>query len=148
MTQTTLLGCVACGAQNRVSAESAGKTLRCGKCGADLQPAGVAPCTQAGFAAAVLEAPLPVLVDFWAPWCAPCRMLGPELEKLSGQLAGRLKVVKVNIDENPALAAQFNIRSVPTMLMFNRGKVVETLNGAMSAMAITQRLQTHLTAGH
>jgi len=87
-----------------------------------------------------------VLVDFWAPWCAPCRSLGPELEKLASVHAGRLRVVKVNIDENPQLAGRFNIRSVPTMLLFKDGRQVEMLSGAMPAGIIAQRLQPWLNA--
>ena len=77
----------------------------------------------------VLDSPVPVLVDFWAEWCAPCRALAPVLDELSGELAGRLKIAKVNVDENPDLAGQFGIRSIPTLLVFKGGKVVQQMAG-------------------
>ncbi len=84
----------------------------------------------ATFKSEVIDSQIPVLVDFWAPWCAPCRAIAPALEELATQYKGQLKIVKLDIDENQATAEQFGIRSIPTLLMFKGGKVVEQLVGA------------------
>ncbi len=77
----------------------------------------------------VIQSPIPVLVDFWAPWCAPCRMLSPILEKFASEVKDKIKVVKVNVDENPGLAARYNILSIPNLLFFKEGKMNTQLIG-------------------
>ena len=86
----------------------------------------------ATFKSEVLDSQTPVLVDFWATWCAPCRAIAPTLEELATQYKGQIKMAKVDVDENPAIAEQFGIRSIPTLVMFKGGKVVEQLVGAAS----------------
>ena len=86
----------------------------------------------ATFKSEVLDSQTPVLVDFWATWCAPCRAIAPTLEELATQYKGQIKIAKVDVDENPAIAEQFGIRSIPTLVMFKGGKVVEQLVGAAS----------------
>jgi thioredoxin 1 len=92
----------------------------------------------------VLEAGLPVVVDFWASWCGPCRMIAPILDELSEELAGKIKVAKVDVDQNQDLAANFGIRSIPTLLVFQNGTVQEQMVGAMSKTALVSKLQKYL----
>jgi len=92
----------------------------------------------------VLDAKLPVLVDFWAEWCGPCRAVAPVLEEVAEEWADKLKVVKVNVDENQELAAQFGIRSIPTLLLFRNGSVEQQMVGAMSKAALQSRLAKQL----
>jgi thioredoxin 2 len=91
-----------------------------------------------------LAAAVPVLVDYWAPWCGPCRMVAPVLEELAGELAGRLKVVKINVDENPRIASHYRIQSIPTLMLFRDGATVETVVGALGKNALLQRLNPYL----
>ncbi|GGE32675.1 thioredoxin [Agaricicola taiwanensis] len=86
--------------------------------------------TDSSFEAEVLKASEPVVVDFWAEWCGPCRMIGPALEEISNDLAGKVKIAKINVDENPGVAAQFGVRSIPTLLIFKGGEHVSTQVGA------------------
>ncbi|MBW6424567.1 thioredoxin [Rhizobium sp. XQZ8] len=89
------------------------------------------------FQAEVLNSVEPVVVDFWAEWCGPCKMIGPSLEEISNELAGKVKVVKLNIDENPELAAQFGVRSIPTLAMFKGGEVADIKVGAAPKTALS-----------
>lgn len=86
--------------------------------------------TDQTFDAEVLQSPIPVLVDFWAPWCGPCRMVGPVIEELSKELEGKVKVVKVDVQDNPGVANRYNIRSIPTVTVFSKGAPVGSLIGA------------------
>ena len=88
--------------------------------------------TDAAFDADVLQSPLPVLLDFWAPWCGPCRMVGPLLDHLAAEMEGKVKIVKINIDENQETPARFGVRGIPTLMMFKDGKNVSTKVGAMA----------------
>ncbi len=97
--------------------------------------------TSADFEKEVMQAEGPVLVDFWAPWCGPCRMMAPVIDAIAAKFAGRLKVAKVNVDEAGDLAAQFEIRSIPTLIMFKNGQAVDRLIGAVPESELTERLE-------
>lgn len=102
--------------------------------------------TDANFAGEVLKSDLPVLVDFWAPWCGPCRMVGPIVEEIANDLAGKVKVVKVNTDENQQVSAMFGIRSIPTLGIFKNGKVVDGVIGAVPKQVLVDKLTPYITA--
>lgn len=93
--------------------------------------------TDAAFDADVLQSPLPVLLDFWAPWCGPCRMVGPLLDQLAAEMEGKVKIVKINIDENEQTPAQFGVRGIPTLMIFKDGKNVATKVGALAKGQLT-----------
>jgi len=100
--------------------------------------------TQDNFQAEVMSSDVPVLVDFWAPWCGPCKMMAPIVEELAKDMEGKAKVVKVNVDENQALAQEHNILSIPTFMIFKGGQVVDTFAGAMGKDVLEEKLSKHL----
>ena len=100
--------------------------------------------TDANFKKEVLESPIPVLVDFWAEWCGPCKMIAPVVEQLSSYFQGKLKVGKVDVDSNQQTSMQFGIRSIPTLLVFKNGKVVDQIVGALPKAALTDKISKHL----
>ena len=93
-----------------------------------------------GFEAEVLKCDLPVLVDFWAPWCGPCRAIAPVIEELAQELDGKVKIVKMNVDENPATPSKYGIRAIPTLILYRNGDVVEQVTGAVSKANLKQML--------
>ena len=92
---------------------------------------------KSNFKTDVLDADAPVVVDFWAEWCGPCKMIGPSLEEIATELAGKVKIAKLNIDENPELAAQFGVRSIPTLMIFKGGEVADMKVGALPKTALS-----------
>jgi thioredoxin len=96
--------------------------------------------TDATFDSHLAGSPIPVLVDFWAPWCGPCRMLAPTLDQLATELAGKVQIAKLNIDENPAAASRYRVASIPTLIVFHNGREVDRIVGLQPKQAIAQRL--------
>ena len=100
--------------------------------------------TDESFSQDVLQSELPVLVDFWAIWCGPCKMIGPIVEEIAAEKSGKIKVAKVNVDENRQVANQFGIRSIPTLLLFKQGKVVEQIIGVLPKPTLLNKIEPHL----
>ena len=149
-----IISCQNCGASNRVDERAAaGRKAVCGRCGVALGDAAAAGAdgdgaahpvnvTDATFAREVLGAGAPpVLVDFWAVWCGPCRMIAPVLDELASEAGGRYRVAKLNVDENPQTSAQFGVQSIPTLLIFKNGSLVDRMIGVQSKQAIAARLR-------
>lgn len=132
--------CTHCGQLNRLPSRRLADDPTCGRCKQKLFPHRPVEVSGASWHAEVEASPLPVLADFWAPWCGPCHAVAPALERLAGRRASRLKVVKVNIDQNPDLAARFGVRSIPTMVVLRRGREVDRMVGALPADEIERRL--------
>jgi thioredoxin 2 len=143
--------CRNCGSKNRVDETrlTAGEA-RCGRCGEKListagrgaQNSKPVIITDQTFEREVLQAKgRPVLLDCWAPWCGPCRMIGPIMDQLAAESDGRYQIAKLNVDENPQTAARFKIASIPTMLIFKDGQLIDRLTGAQPKQAIAERLQ-------
>src|SRR5262245_39618671 len=143
--------CPACGTTNRVAAGGprAGLEPVCGRCKTPLssEPSPSRPIvvTDATFATEVEQSSQLALVDLWAPWCGPCLSLAPAIEQLASELAGKVKVAKLNIDENPATPARFGVRSIPTMLVFKNGREVDRLVGLQSKSAIRGSLRRFMS---
>lgn len=102
--------------------------------------------TDANFDEQVLKSDVPVLVDFWATWCAPCKMIAPTIEQLAGEYEGKAKIGKVDVDSNPNDASKYGIRSIPTLLIFNNGELIDQLIGAVPKTQIESKLKSHVAA--
>ena len=141
---STVLTCTSCQTKNRVPDATAGRP-RWASCQAELP--WLVDVDAAGFDEAVATSSLPIVVDLWAPWCGPCRMVAPELELLAAERAGKLRVVKVNVDEAPAVSARLGVLGIPTMLLFVGGAEVGRQVGALPGAALRSWIDQTL-AGH
>src|SRR5262249_46108655 len=133
-----IIACKSCAQKNRLAYDRLGSEVRCAQCKQPLRSASepVAVGSASDFDQLIARSSLPVLVDYWAPWCGPCRMVAPELQKVASRQAGRVLVVKVNTDELPELGEQFGIRSIPTLALFAGGREVSRVAGARPAAEI------------
>jgi thioredoxin 2 len=137
----SVVTCPTCGRKNRVPAAATGRP-RCANCHNPLP--WLAEADDASFAERVDQAQLPVLVDLWAPWCGPCRAVSPALENLARDRAGRIKLVKVNVDESPVTAGRFGVQGIPTLLVLDKGTVVARQTGAAPESALRDWLDKAL----
>lgn len=139
-----MIRCRACGATNRVPVEKLQQGLEpvCGRCKTPLTTGQPVIVTDATFWTEVEQSELPVLVDMWAAWCGPCRMIAPMVDQIASEYAGRLRVAKLNIDENPRTAERFQVMSIPLLLVFKNGREVDRIVGAVPRAEITRHLRT------
>ena len=138
------LACPQCGTTNRVADERLQDRPVCGRCGAELMAARPVPLADAVFEKFIAGTELPVLVDFWAEWCGPCRMIAPALEEISTEMSGSVKIAKLNIDDNQETPAKFGIRGIPTLMLFKNGNVEATKVGALSKSQLTAFIDSNL----
>jgi thioredoxin 2 len=141
MAESTVTTCPSCNQKNRVPSTAAG-TPRCGNCHQALP--WIVDAGDEAFTEVADEASVPVIVDLWAPWCGPCRMVSPALADLAAEFAGRIKLVKVNVDTAPRLQRRFGVQSIPTLLLLEGGKVTATQVGALPAPALRSWLERSL----
>lgn len=141
MNDSRIITCQNCGAKNRVSPDSQ-KQAVCGKCKTPLvATSSPVTITDSNFAEEVGKSKIPVLVDFWATWCPPCKMIAPSIGAMAKEMSGKAKIGKLDVDQNPVTASKFHVQSIPTLIIFKDGKEVDRIVGAQSKEAMMRRLQ-------
>jgi thioredoxin 2 len=136
--------CAACGQKNRIPRRRLTEDPTCGRCKGKVFPRQPVAVTDERFRAEVEDCPLPVLIDFWAPWCGPCKQVAPVLESVAQERAGRMKIVKINVDENPRAAARFGVKSIPTMVLLRGPIHLDQLAGALPKESLDAWLERYV----
>ncbi|QTA81832.1 Thioredoxin [Desulfonema limicola] len=144
-----IMHCPQCKIRNRIPKEKVGAVAKCGKCGQDIDTdilniGSPVIITDKDFYDQIINSPLPAILDCWAPWCGPCQMMGPFMDELAADWKGKIRVGKMNVDENPKTSAQYQIHSIPTLLIFNKGSLVNSLTGALPKNNIIQAMSPFL----
>ena len=142
---TVQVACPHCFTPNRIPAARLGESPKCGKCGESLLDGKPAALDEASFDAYVARTELPVLVDYWAPWCGPCRAMAPQFEKAAGDLRESVRFAKVNTDQAQGIAARAGIRAIPTMVLYRAGKELGRTSGAMDAGTLRRWIGEHIS---
>jgi thioredoxin 2 len=137
--------CTACNATNRVDPAKDGREGKCGKCGAALFSGAPTDLPAAAIEAQIARSDIPVVIDVWAPWCGPCRVMGPEFQKAAGAVEPRVRFLKLNSDDNQELAGRLGIRGIPTMILYRNGREAARVSGAMQSGQIVRWIESNLT---
>ena len=136
--------CTSCNAVNRIPVQRNGKEINCGKCHQALFGLTPSSVDRAAFVAQISKSEVPVVVDFWAPWCGPCKAMAPAFAQVCARMDSRARFIKVNTDEEQALGAQYGIRSIPTVAIFKSGKEIARISGAQPAASLEQWIDSHI----
>ena len=146
MSESVIVACPACNTLNRAPSDklATGNRGKCGNCGAALFEGHPVALNAASFERHATKSDIPLVVDFWAPWCGPCKAMAPQFEKAAGHLEPKVRLAKVNTDEEQELAGRFGIQGIPTMILFHHGKEIARQSGAMNAAGIESWVQQAL----